>query len=151
MITYSYKGRYSRDRAAGVDSPPVMDAEANCTKYRPHKKVGEIMVMIIALAFNGLDFLTGMVKGWKTTSGLNSTKLRDGLFKKIGFVLCYLLAYLINYAGHYIDLGVNVNLLPIVCGYVILTEIVSIIENISEINENLVPDVLKKLIGVDKK
>lgn len=108
------------------------------------------MVMVIALAFNGLDFLTGMVKGWKTDGGLNSTKLRDGLFKKIGFVLCYLLAYLINYAGHYIDLGVNVNLLPVVCGYVILTEIVSIIENISEINGNIVPDVLKKLIGVDK-
>lgn len=126
-----------------------MDVEANYTKYRPEKKVGEIMVMIIALAFNGLDFLTGMVKGWKNDGGLSSTKLRDGLFKKVGFVLCYLLAYLINYAGHYIDLGIDIDLLPIICGYVILTEIVSIIENISQINGNLVPDVLKKLIGVD--
>ena len=109
---------------------------------------GEKMIIGIALGFNLLDFATGMVKGVKSDGGLNSTKLRDGLFKKVGFIFCYLLAFLINYAGHYIDLHIPVDLLPVICAYAILTETVSIIENISEINPDILPDVLKKLIGL---
>lgn len=78
---------------------------------------------------------------------MNSTKLRDGLFKKVGFILCYILAIGINAAQEYIELPFTVNLLPIIVAYVVITEIISIIENICAINSDLVPDNLKKLIG----
>ena len=93
------------------------------------------------------DFITGIIKGIKADKRLNSTKLRDGLFKKVGFVLCYILAIGINITQEYIELPFTVNLLPVIVAYVVITEIISIIENICAINSDLVPDNLKKLIG----
>lgn len=107
-------------------------------------------LVTLCLCFNAFDFLTGIIAGMKT-EGLKSTKLRDGLFKKVGFIACYALAYLLEYAEGYVDIGINVNLLPIICGYVILTESVSIIENINKINPDIVQDKLKSLLGLKDK
>lgn len=107
-------------------------------------------LVTICLCFNGFDFITGLIAGLRT-EGLKSSKLRDGLFKKVGFIACYALAYLLEYAQGYIDIGINVNLLPIICGYVILTETVSIIENINKINPDIVQDKLKSLLGLQEK
>lgn len=106
-----------------------------------------IMVVLVALLFNLFDFLTGIIGALRTEDKLNSTKMRDGLFKKGGFICMYALGYLIMFAGKYIDLPFEVNLVPIICAWAILTEIVSIIENICKINPDFLPDALKKLIG----
>lgn len=107
-------------------------------------------LVTLCLCFNGFDFLTGIIAGMKT-EGLKSSKLRDGLFKKVGFIACYALAYLLEYAEGYVNLGIEVNLLPIICAYVILTESVSIIENINKINPDIVQDKLKSLLGLKDK
>lgn len=107
-------------------------------------------LITICLCFNAFDFATGFIGGLKT-EGIKSSKLRDGLFKKVGFIGCYALAYLLNYTEQYIDLGITVDLIPIICGYVILTETVSIIENINKINPDILQDKLKNLIGLEKK
>ena len=48
-------------------------------------------IILISLVFNGLDLITGIVGALKNGEQIKSSKLRDGLFKKVGFVFCYLL------------------------------------------------------------
>ena len=88
--------------------------------------------------------VTGIIAGVKNKD-IQSSKLRDGLFKKVGFIFCYLLAWLIDTQGHSIGLSIGVSLLPIIVLYVVLTEITSIVENICKINTDLVPEKLKDL------
>lgn len=104
-------------------------------------------IILLALIFNGLDLITGIVGAIRDGEQIKSSKLRDGLFKKVGFIFCYALCVAINYAETFLTLPFGVDLLPVVCTYAIITEVVSIIENISKINPDLLPDKLKELIG----
>lgn len=104
-------------------------------------------IILVSLAFNGLDLVTGIVGALREGEKIKSNKLRDGLFKKMGFIFCYTLGVVINYAESYLTLPFGVDLVPVICGYAIITEVVSIIENISKINSNILPDKLKILIG----
>lgn len=98
----------------------------------------------VALIFNGIDLLTGIL-GAIRNKEIQSSKLRDGIFKKIGFILCYALALLIDVYGGQVGLNLGVKILPIVIAYVIFTECISIIENIAVINPDLLPDKLMSL------
>ena len=104
-------------------------------------------IILVALVFNGLDLVTGIVGAFRDGEQIKSSKLRDGLFKKVGFVFCYALGVLINHAENFLTLPFGVDLVPVICTYVIITEVVSIIENISKINSDILPDKLKTLIG----
>lgn len=104
-------------------------------------------IILVALVFNGLDLVTGIIGALREGEQIKSNKLRDGLFKKIGFIFCYALGIAINYAESYLTLPFGVDLVPVICTYAIITEVVSIIENISKINSDILPDKLKKLIG----
>lgn len=104
-------------------------------------------IILVALVFNGLDLITGIVGAIRDGEQIKSSKLRDGLFKKVGFVCCYALGVLINYAENLLPLPFGVALVPVICTYTIITEVVSIIENISKINSDILPDKLKELIG----
>lgn len=106
-------------------------------------------IILVALVFNGLDLVTGIVGAVRDGEQIKSSKLRDGLFKKVGFVFCYALGVLINYAENFLSLPFGVDLVPVICTYAIVTEVVSIIENISKINSDILPDKLKELIGYD--
>lgn len=111
--------------------------------------MGELYPVLIALIFNALDIVTGLISAGKTKS-IQSSKLRDGLFKKIGFVFCYALAYLLDVYGGVIGFQIGVSLLPIIVLYVCGTEVVSIIENICIINPDLVPEKMKELFHISK-
>lgn len=104
-------------------------------------------IILVALVFNGLDLVTGIVGALREGEQIKSKKLRDGLFKKVGFIFCYALGIAINYAETYLTLPFGVDLVPVICTYAIITEVVSIIENISKINSDILPEKLKELIG----
>ena len=104
-------------------------------------------IILVALIFNGLDLVTGIVGAIRDGEQIKSSKLRDGLFKKVGFIFCYTLGIAINYAESYLTLPFGVDLVPIICTYAIITEVVSIVENISKINSDILPEKLKELIG----
>lgn len=104
--------------------------------------------IVICLCFNILDFVTGIISGFKKDGKLISSKMRDGLFKKIGFICCYVLTYLVSYSAHIIGISENINVMPVIAAYVILTEIISTCENIYILNDKLVPSKIKKLLGV---
>lgn len=98
--------------------------------------MNNIYPVFVALTFNGLDLLTGLVSAIKNKN-IVSSKLRDGLFKKVGFMLCYIVSWLIDTYGVIIGIDFGVKLLPIIIGYVCMTELVSILENICKINPDL--------------
>ena len=107
-------------------------------------------IYVIAFAFIVLDFITGLTKAFATNS-FTSTKMREGLFHKVGLILCMILGWLVNFAQRYLDLGVTVPVAVAICVYICLMEITSIIENVCKINPEIVPDKLASLFGGLKK
>ena len=106
--------------------------------------------VIIALVFNALDIISGIIAGVKNKN-LQSSKLRDGLFKKVGFIFCYVLAWLVDTQGKLIGFDIAVKILPIIILYVCTTEVVSIIENICKINSDLLPAKLLEMFQLNNK
>lgn len=102
----------------------------------------------VALMFNATDLVTGIISAVKERD-LQSSKLRDGIFKKVGFLICYLLALMIDTYGSEVGFHLNVELLPVVLGFVCLTETVSVIENLSKITD-IVPEKLLSLFHINK-
>lgn len=105
--------------------------------------------VFIALGFNALDILTGFTSAVKNKSVV-SGKMRDGLFKKLAFILCYALAWIVDKYGSYVGFNLAVKILPIIVLYVCATELVSILENIEKINPKLGISKLRKLFHVDE-
>lgn len=101
----------------------------------------------VAVVFNFLDLLSGFISAIKMKD-INSSKLRDGVFKKVGFIFCYVLGYIVdNYSA---DIGfiVEAKILPVLISYAILTELCSIIENIHKINPDILPDKLLSFFNI---
>ena len=106
-----------------------------------------MMIYAITCAFIVLDFITGLVKAF-SSGGCKSSVMRQGLFHKVGELLCVALGILIQYAEGYLDLGINLPVAAAICTYIVLMEIGSAIENIGAINPDLVPTKLRKIIGI---
>lgn len=107
----------------------------------------QVYPVIVALIFNALDLITGLVSAVKIKD-IQSSKLRDGLFKKVGFIFCYFVAWLVDTQGNVIGFQLGVTILPIIILYVCTTELVSIIENISKINSDILPEKLMELFHI---
>lgn len=107
----------------------------------------EYYPILVALAFNALDMVTGMIAALRKKD-LQSSKLRDGLFKKVGFILTYLSGWLVDTQGSKIGFEIGFAILPVIILYVCTTELVSIIENISVINPDLLPNKLMDLFHI---
>lgn len=108
--------------------------------------------IILALVFHVLDLASGFIGAVKCGT-VESAKMRDGMFKKVGFIFCYIIGVILDTYGHVLGLNIGIQVLPILVAYSVTTEIVSIIENVHEINPDLVPEKLIKLfhISSDKK
>lgn len=104
--------------------------------------------IIIALVLNALDLITGIITAVKNKD-IQSSKLRDGLFKKIGFILCYFVAWLIDTEGSMIGFSLRTPILPIIILYACTTELVSILENICKINPDIIPEKLMELFHIN--
>ena len=103
--------------------------------------------IIIALVFNALDLISGIISAVKNKD-IQSSKLRDGLFKKVGFMLCYFVAWLVDTQGCRIGFQFGVSILPIIILYACTTELVSILENISKINPDILPEKLMDIFHI---
>ena len=101
----------------------------------------------IALLFHLIDFITGFISALKSRT-VSSSKMRDGMFKKVGFIFCYIIAVIIDVYGNYVGFSLPLKVLPVIVGYVIMTELVSILENISKINPDLKISKLREIFQV---
>ena len=109
----------------------------------------QFYTIIIALVFNALDLITGFITAIKNKE-IQSAKLRDGLFKKVGFMLCYFVAWLVDTQGTRIGFHLGISVLPIIILYVCTTELVSILENICKINSDILPEKLMELFHISE-
>lgn len=96
----------------------------------------QIVLIALALVMIVFDVLTGIIKAAKTHS-FSSGAGRDGIFHKTALVLVIILGLICHIAQLFVDLGIHVPLLDLVCAYVIFNEILSSIENIGVINPAL--------------
>ncbi len=105
-----------------------------------------LQVPVIAGAMMVLDVCVGFAGAVKRRD-VRSGKLRDGLWHKAGFEGLIALAYVIQYAARFVELGFEVPTVVAVCAYVILTEMVSVFENLCVLNPVLVGSPLGALFA----
>lgn len=109
-----------------------------------------IMLPLLTCLFIVFDSISGNISAcanhiWK------SSEMRRGLYHKFGSIMLVALAYLIDYAQRFVDLGFQIPIAAGVCTYIILMELGSIIENIGKINPDLLPAQIRKIIGLGGK
>ena len=107
-------------------------------------------IAAIVCAFVVMDLATGIMQAVANKT-LDSTKMRAGLWHKCGFIMTIILAALVEWSMQFIDLGLTLPLFVPVCVFIILTEIVSIFENVCKLSPELANSKLAQLFNVDVK
>lgn len=96
-----------------------------------------LTVIGITCVFMFADIVSGFLKAWKMHD-IKSRALRDGLFHKAAFLATIGLAQLTELAADRIpEIELNLPITGGICGYVILTELVSVLENLRDINPDI--------------
>lgn len=95
-----------------------------------------IPFLIIPLIFILFDILTGIIKALKNNE-LSSTKAREGLYHKTGFIILIIFGYFLNFSQTYFDLGVSIPALQSISIYICVTELISTMENLTKISPEL--------------
>ena len=93
-----------------------------------------------------LDVATGLAGAVKTGT-VQSGKMREGLWHKAGFVGMIACAYLLEYVANVADLGVSVPAVSAVCVFVVVTEAVSVVENLCVLNPQIADSPVGKMFG----
>lgn len=109
-----------------------------------------IEIYIAVCATIALDIITGLAQALYNRT-VSSTKLRNGAYHKVSYLLVIALSLLIEYGMNWLDLGFTMQLFPAVCAYLVLTEIVSITENIVKLNPELADSPIFKLLSSNQK
>lgn len=107
-------------------------------------------IAAIVAAFVVMDLVTGVMQAVANKT-LDSTKMRAGLWHKCGFIMAIILAALVEWSMQFIDLGFMLPLFVPVCVFIILTEIVSIFENVCKLSPELTNSKLAQLFNIDVK
>lgn len=95
------------------------------------------IIILITLCLIGLDIVSGLLKA-AYTGTWDSSKMRKGIFHKAAFVLVIVMAIICQYASIEIpDIGISLPLVVPTCVYLIITELLSIFENLSECNDKI--------------
>lgn len=106
----------------------------------------EMGLLAVTAASMVLDMATGLAKG-AASGALDSKKMREGLWHKAGFAGLVALAYMLQIAQGFMDLGMEVPTVAAVCVFIVLTEAVSICENLCELNPAIASSPLGKLFS----
>ena len=94
------------------------------------------MYLIIVLGFIVFDVVTGLIKAGYN-GNYNSAIMREGGFHKSVEVMAMAVAYFVEYAIVYINIGVDVPAVPAVTVYICIMELISILENICAVNPQM--------------
>lgn len=94
------------------------------------------MYLIIVLGFIVFDVVTGLIKAGYNGS-FNSAIMRQGGFHKSMEVMAMAVAYFVEYAIAYVNLGVDVPAVTAVTVYICIMELISILENMCAVNPQM--------------
>ena len=96
--------------------------------------------LILPMSLMGIDIATGFINAW-IRKEVSSSRLRSGLGKKIGEVSILIIGELFTYA-----LRLPKNMMKFFAAYIILMEIISIIENLDKLGIPI-PGRIKKVVN----
>ena len=102
-------------------------------------------MLIVVLIFIVLDMIIGIVKALATGS-YKSLKMREGLWHKLGEILCVAFGVLCEMAFPYVGITVSIPIVTTICIYIVLKETGSIVENLALISPNI-QKMLSKVFG----
>lgn len=91
---------------------------------------------VLVISLIGFDIVTGLTKALKN-GNVSSKYLREGLFRKCGEIFTLFAGWLFEFVNETMETGVAIPLASSIATYIAIMEIVSIIENICEINPEL--------------
>ena len=106
--------------------------------------------VVLVVIFMMVDVLTGVLKALKNKE-LSSTKAREGIYKKASFILFVAFGYLADFAMDYVDMGFKFPAAVTISTLIILTEAISVLENLGSINPDLVKMVAPFLSALNTK
>lgn len=92
--------------------------------------------IIIAICLIALDILSGLLMSLMTKT-FSSSKMRLGLYHKIGEILAIMLSAIMEYAVSYVEISANIPVLSATLTYIIAMEAGSILENVKRMNKGL--------------
>lgn len=95
-----------------------------------------MVAYIIVGCFILCDIITGVIKALYK-GGLNSTILRVGLFHKISEIIAVVGSGLLEYGLYYLDFDIGFPVFKAIAGYISIMELISILENLCEVNPAL--------------
>lgn len=99
----------------------------------PHER----MAIVCMVLFIILDIISGLASAY-ALHAIESPKLRQGLWHKVGYFFVVFCAIIIEWAmTKGMDLGFNMPLVIPICVWISLMEIVSTLENAAKINPDL--------------
>lgn len=106
----------------------------------------EIYVCVLLLIV--IDYITG-IAGAIANKNFSSTVMREGLLHKLVYVFAFAVGIIVNHASNFIDLGFvyGSSILSLIIIWVSVTEISSILENLTEINPELKKSELFKIFA----
>lgn len=97
-------------------------------------------ILIVPCALAACDYLSGFIKAWRDKN-IQSGKLREGLSKKFGEMLIIIISLFLQYS-----IGLPEEISSFIAIYVSLTELISILENLSKLGVK-VPEWLSKRLA----
>lgn len=104
------------------------------------------VLLWVVLALIPADFATGICRAYKNQGRVNSSKLRDGGFKKCGILMVILLGYVLSVTFNDRSFVIYHS----IQAYYIYTELVSILENLEDLGVKL-PKILERVLGKKEK
>lgn len=97
------------------------------------QKQPEIRSGFIVLIFISFDILFGLLQAL-TNQTFQSSCMRQGLFHKLGEILCYLFGVVCDVTLPLVDIFVPFSLASAITIYIVVMEIGSILENLSKVS-----------------
>lgn len=102
------------------------------------------LIMVTAL-FILMDVIIGLVKAF-SKSTFKSLKMREGLFHKLGELLCVAFGIACEISFPLVGINIKLPIVSTVCVYIVLMETGSIVENLVIISPNI-KNVVGKVFG----
>ena len=109
-----------------------------------------IVIYAVIVTSIALDLVSGFAQAVYNHT-LSSKKLRDGIFHKLSYFICIALVLMLEIACDYLDLGFSIELFVPLADYIVVTEAVSVVENLAKVNEELLDSPIFKLLAENKK
>jgi len=103
----------------------------------------ELWILILPVSLMGIDFLTGLLYAW-STSTFKSKKMRSGLTKKVGEIAILVIGELFSYG-----MRIPPVIMAGISAYIIFMEFMSIMENLKKMGVPIPGFISKVLNTVD--